>query len=695
MTDTPKHNGGWLLGSDIGGTFTDLFLYHPDTKKTSIFKVPSTPEDPSVGLLDGVAAQLETEKLHTGDLNRFVHGTTVATNALLEHKGAPTGLITTKGFRDLIEIARQRRPSLYDLFFDKAESLIPRHLRLEVTERCDCTGRVLIPLDMAAVESAIDRLKDANVKAIAVCFLYAFMNPAHEIAVVDRIKKQFPEAYVCASSQVLPEWREYERVSTTAANAYLGPAIKNYMDHLQKRTREMGISAEPRIMQSNGGIMSISAAAERSAYTLFSGPSAGVIGGHYIAGQAGFRNIITFDMGGTSTDVSLGENGSPKHTTENEICGVPLRVPMIDIHTVGAGGGSVAWIDSGGLMKVGPQSMGAHPGPACYALGGEEPTVTDMNVVLGRLNPEYLLGGRMRIQQELSHRAIEKKLSGPLGLTVEEATAGILTIVNTNMMLATRLVSIQRGYDPRDFVMVAFGGAGPLHASAVAKELNIGRVLVPPSPGLICALGLLVADTRADYVLTRKLPVGEADFDEINDVFANLEQRAHAWLDQERIAPDKMAFQRSIDMRYSKQNYELSVPAMKGVWDEDSVSEIARRFHEVHEKAYGYAASDEPIHFINFRVTAIGMIDRPSIRPGFSQHPGASLEKPKTREVFFQECDGFVACPVLDRLSLSPHQRQEGPAIIEQDDATTVVLPGQTAETDEWGNLIIDINVNS
>jgi N-methylhydantoinase A len=464
------------------------------------------------------------------------------------------------------------------------------------------------------------------------------------------------------------------------------------MDHLQKQTREMGIPAEPRIMQSNGGIMSISAAAERSAYTLFSGPSAGVIGGHYIADQAGFRNIITFDMGGTSTDVSLGEDGSPKYTTENEISGVPLRVPMIDIHTVGAGGGSIAWIDSGGLMKVGPQSMGANPGPACYALGGVEPTVTDMNVVLGRLNPEYLLGGRMPIKKELSRRAIEEKLSGPLGLTLEEAAAGILTIVNTNMMLATRLVSIQRGYDPRDFVLVAFGGAGPLHASAVAKELNIGKVLVPPSPGLICALGLLVADTRADYVLTRKLPVDEADSDEINEVFANLEERAHAWLEQEKIAPDKMAFQRSVDMRYSKQNYELSVPAMGGVWHDNSIREIARRFHEAHEKAYGYAAFEEPIHFINFRVTAIGMIERPSIIPGFSGHTKASTDRKEVREVFFEESNGFVTCSVLDRLSLSPHHRLEGPAIIEQDDATTVVLPGQTAETDEWGNLIIEIN---
>jgi N-methylhydantoinase A len=691
MKESEMKRGGWMLGSDIGGTFTDLFLYHPESERTAILKVPSTPEDPSVGLLDGVAELLAREKLHAGNLDRFVHGTTVATNALLEHKGAPTGLITTRGFRDLLEIARQRRPTLYDLFFDKPAPLIPRRLRLEVTERCDYTGRVIVPLDMGEVEAAIVELKEERVKSIAVCFLYSFMNHDHELAVVDRIRELFPEAFVCASCQVLPEWREYERVSTTTANAYLGPAIKGYMNHLQARTREMGIPTEPRIMQSNGGIMSISAASERSAYTLFSGPSAGVIGGHYVAGLAGFRNIITFDMGGTSTDVSLGENGAPKHTTENEIGGVPLRVPMIDIYTVGAGGGSIAWIDSGGLMKVGPQSMGANPGPACYALGGKDPTVTDMNVVLGRLNPEYLLGGRMRIERKLALRAIEETLARPLGLTLEEAAAGILTIVNTNMMLATRLVSIQRGYDPRDFVLVAFGGAGPLHACAVARELNIGRVLVPPAPGLICALGLLVADTRADYVLTRKLPVAEANFDEINEVFGRLESKAHDWLTQERVSPERMSFQRSVDMRYSKQNYELSVPAMSGVWDQESVVEITRRFHDSHEKAYGYSASEEPVDFINFRVTAIGLTDRPLIRPSLPFRPGTSPEKPETRQVFFEEC-GFVLCPVFDRASLSPQHRLEGPTIIEQEDATTVVLPGQTAETDQWGNLIIKVN---
>jgi len=692
MKKSERRRGKWLLGSDIGGTFTDLFLYHPETERTAIFKVPSTPADPSVGLLDGVEAVLEMEGLRACDVDRFVHGTTVATNALIEQKGAPTGLITTRGFRDLIEIGRQRRPTLYDLFFDKAAPLVPRHLRLEVTERCDHTGLVLTPLDMEEVESAIMRLREENVKAIAVCFLYSFMNREHELAVAERIRELYPPAYVCASSQVLPEWREYERVSTTVANAYLGPAIKGYMDHLQERTRKMGISTDPRIMQSNGGIMSISAAAERSVYTLFSGPSAGVIGGHHAAGQTGFRNIITFDMGGTSTDVSLGEDGSPKHTTENEIGGIPLRVPMIDIHTVGAGGGSIAWIDSGGLMKVGPQSMGASPGPACFALGGEEPTVTDMNVVLGRLNPEYLLGGRMRIERERARRAIEEKLARPLGLTIEEAAAGILTIVNTNMMLATRLVSIQRGYDPRDFVLVAFGGAGPLHACAIAKELNIGRVLVPPSPGLICALGLLVADTRADYVLTRKLPATEARFGEINDVFAQLEERAYEWLVQENVSADGMAFQRSIDMRYGKQNYELSVPAMTGTWGEDSGTEITRRFHEAHERAYGYSAPEEPVHFINFRVTAIGMTGRPRIRPKFLRRSGAPPDKPNSREVFFQECGGFVPCPVFLRVSLSSEQKLEGPAIIEQEDATTVVLPGQTTETDQWGNLHITVN---
>jgi N-methylhydantoinase A len=510
--------------------------------------------------------------------------------------------------------------------------------------------------------------------------------------VAQQIQELYPEAYVCLSSQILPEWREFERCSTTTANAYLGPIIKRYLRNLHLNTTALGLPAAPRIMQSNGGIMSITAAADRAVYTLFSGPSAGVIGGQYLATAAGYQNLITFDMGGTSTDVSLVENGSPKYTTEKELNGVPLKIPMIDIHTVGAGGGSIAWIDSGGLLKVGPQSMGADPGPACYNLGGTEPTVTDMNVVLGRLNPEYLLGGQMRIRADLSRQVIQDKVAQPLGLSLEEAAAGILTIVNTNMVLATRLISIQRGYDPRDFVLVAFGGAGPLHAGAIAQELNITKILIPPSPGTVCALGLLVADTRADYVLTRKFPVREADLGEINTIFTRLEMQAEAWLEEEKIPPERRMVQRTVDMRYSKQNYELSVPALSGFWDEASREEMNQRFHAVHRKTYGYDAPEEPAQFITFRVTAIGVTTRPLLKAKKSPYHSPHTGDIPQRAVYFQESKGFQRCPVFNREWLSPGEVLSGPAIVEQMDATTVIHPGHQATVDPYGNLLIELS---
>lgn len=693
MHNTPQKvpAGSWLLGSDIGGTFTDLFLFNTATEEIAIFKIPSTPTNPAQGLLEGVETILAQENLHPSDLISFVHGTTVATNALLELKGVRTGLITTRGFRDLLEIRRQRRPTLYDLFFDKPEPLVPRHLRLEVTERCDNRGQVVIPLDINEVEVAIQQLKAAQVQAIAVCFLYAYLNPVHELQVARKLEELYPEAYVCLSSQVLPEWREFERCSTTTANAYLGPIIKRYLTNLHQNTTALGLLTAPRIMQSNGGIMSITAAADRAVYTLFSGPSAGVIGGQYLAVAAGYQNIITFDMGGTSTDVSLIENGMPKYTTEKEINGVPLKIPMIDIHTVGAGGGSIAWIDSGGLLKVGPQSMGAHPGPACYGLGGTEPTVTDVNVLLGRLNPAYLLGGRMPIEADLSRSVLQEKIARPLGLSLEEAAAGILTIVNTNMVLAVRLISIQRGYDPRDFVLVAFGGAGPLHAAAIAQELNIAKILIPPSPGTVCALGLLVADTRADYVLTRKLPVQQADLEEINALFQRLETEAETWLAEESIPPERRIIQRTVDMRYSRQNYELSVPALPGIWNQESIAAMNQRFHDVHQKTYGYAVPEEPTHFINFRVTAMGITHRPLFKERKTRQPLPRKDRIPHREVYFQETKSFQLCPIFERDWLSMGDVLAGPAIIEQMDATTVIHPEQQATVDPYGNLIITL----
>lgn len=685
----PSPERGWLLGSDIGGTFTDLFFFHEATERIALHKVPSTPTDPSQGLLAGIQGLLEREHVAAGAVARLIHGTTVATNALLEHKGVRTGLITTRGFRDLLEIRRQRRPSLYDLFFDKPAPLVARHLRCEVTERCDAQGNVVIPLERSEVEDAITRLKAAGVEAIAVCFLFAYLNPGHEQQVASMLRARYPEVYVCLSSEVLPEWREFERLSTTTANAYLGPVMKRYLERVRSRTASLGIPATPRVMQSNGGIMSLEAAADRAVATLLSGPSAGVIGAQYLAMVAGFPHSITFDMGGTSTDVSLLQNGAPRFTTEQEIAGTPVKVPMIDIHTVGAGGGSVAWLTEEGLLKVGPQSMGAHPGPACYGLGGSMPTVTDMNVVLGRLHPSYLLGGRMPIRAELAHQVIAEKVARPLGMELAAAAAGMLTIINTNMVLATRLISIQRGYDPRDFTLVAFGGAGPLHAAAVAQELHIATLLIPPSPGTVCAWGLLVADTRADYVQTRTMLASQADLAEIDAIFAHLEAQAMSWLEGENVPPGQRHCERHIDMRYSKQNYELSVPARPGPWQDASQVELLQRFHTQHQQTYGYAATEEPVQLVTFRVTAIGLTRRPQIKPAGTRR--GTLQPLRERQVYFQETGGFVACPIFARTDLAVGDRLQGPAIIEQMDATTVMHPGHYADVDDYGNLIIHL----
>jgi N-methylhydantoinase A len=673
------------LGVDVGGTFTDLAVWDARHGRLVVFKLPSVPADPALGILDGMRTVIARAGLAAADLVFVAHGTTVATNALLEKKGARTAVLTTRGFGDLLEIARQKRPDLYDLQADKPRPLVPRDLRLEVGERRLPDGSVLEKLRVEDVRAALDRLDAAgDVAAVAVCFLYSFLDPSHERIAADEIRSRHPALYLSLSSDVSPEFREYERLSTTVLNAYLGPTISRYVQRFGDELRRLGVPAPPYINQSNGGIISISAAAAQPVRTLLSGPSAGVMGAAWVARAAGVESLITFDMGGTSTDVARVEGGVPVIASERTIDGYPVRIPTLEIESVGAGGGSLAWVDSGGALKVGPESAGAIPGPACYGRGGTRPTVTDANVVLGRLPATHLLDGGMALHPERAASALDT-LAGALGVSRVEAARGVLSVVQTNMLGAVRVVSVRKGYDPRGYTMVAFGGAGPLHAATLARDLGIRRVLVPSAPGILCALGLLVEPLRLDLVRTR---VQALDAAELTGAFSELEAEAGAWLEREGVPPAERAFVRAFDMRYLGQNFELRVAEPPG----GDVGALRAAFFREHERVYGYHAEDEPIQIVNVRLTALGAPPALPMPPlAAAPGPDATAARVGEREVWFDEAAGFTPTPIYRRERLLAGHALAGPAVVEQMDATTIVLPGQTATVDAHGNLLIEV----
>jgi N-methylhydantoinase A len=675
------------LGVDVGGTFTDLALWDEGRRRLTVFKLPSVPGDPAEGILAGMRAITTRDGVAPAELAFVAHGTTVATNALLEKKGARTAVITTRGFRDLLEIARQKRPDLYDLQADKPRPLVPRDLRFEVRERLLPDGTVLGDLRREDVRQALAALPD-DVEAIAVCFLYSFLDASHERLAGDELKEGRPQAFVSLSSDVSPEFREYERLSTTVINAYLCPTISRYVRRFGDDVRSLGVPAAPYINQSNGGIISIAAAAEQPVRTLLSGPSAGVMGAAWVAETAGVGSLITFDMGGTSTDVARVERGEPVIASERTIDGYPVRIPALEIESVGAGGGSLAWVDSGGALKVGPESAGAAPGPACYGRGGTRPTVTDANVLLGRLSGTHLLDGGLTLHPERAAAAVDR-LAAELGVDRVAAARGILSVVQTNMLGAIRIVSVRKGYDPRHYTMVAFGGAGPLHAAALARDLGIGRVLVAPAPGILCALGLLVEPRRLDLVRTH---VGLLEAVVAGDhMFDAMESEAQAWLDREGVAAARRRIGRAFDMRYLGQNFELRVAepadAARGggaAW--------RRAFFREHERVYGYFAEDEPVQIVNVRLTALGNpepLELPALEAAPSADPSAA--QVAARPVWFDETGAFTPTPVYRRERLLAGHVLSGPAIVEQMDSTTVVLPGQSAVVDAHGNLVLRV----
>ena len=677
------------VGIDSGGTFTDVVLFDEQSGRIKITKTPSTPQNPSIGVYNGLEKIIRQEAIDADRISSLIHGTTVATNALLEYKGVPTALVATRGFKDILSIVRQDRPDLYDYFIQRPAPLIPRHLRFEVGERTLYTGSVLEDLDDDEVLEVIDQIKGRGITTVAVCLLHAYANPKHERRIKALFEAHYPQASISLSSEILPEIREYERTSTTCINAYVMPIIERYLADLRERITRAGLTVDLNVMQSNGGIMTSGSAGQKSVATILSGPAGGVIGSHGLSSLAGVDNLITVDMGGTSCDVCLINKGRFLTTKESEIGGHAIKVPMIDINTIGAGGGSIAWIDTGGLLRVGPQSAGADPGPACYGKGGQAPTVTDANLVLGRLNPRYYVGGEMPLDEVAARAVIAENIAAPLGLSVENAAEGIIRVVNANMIRGIRRVSVERGHDPRRFGMFCFGGGGPLHGVEMAAELSIPQVIIPIHPGVNSAVGLLMADFRYDYSKTYLRQISNVNLAECTEHYNTLESQALAEMQAEHLAQDKIAFQRSVDMRYYGQGYEVEVPLAPGPMTVETVEQLKADFNRLHAQMYGYDQPDEEMEIVYLRLAAIGAVAKPEFYRAPRATPDASQAAKGSRKVYL---DGrHVDMTLYDRALLKPGNRFEGPAIVEQFDSTTFIKAGQAARVDEFNNLFIEL----
>ena len=690
------------LGIDIGGTFTDATLIDETTGEVHTAKVASTPRDPALGFMEATHRILDAGGVAPSDVSYLVHGTTVATNAIIEGKVARTGLMTTDGFRDMLEIARQLRPTMYDLQFEKPRPLVPRYLCFGIPERLDAQGQVLTRLDEDAVRQVAEQLRQEAVTSVAVCFLHAYANPEHERRAGEILKADFPEAVLSLSSEVAPEFREYFRASTTVINACIRPVVADYLRRIEARLRGEGLAAELLVMQSSGGVFSFKAAGEKPVFMVESGPAAGVISAAYLGGALGYGDVLSFDMGGTTAKVGLIQDGTPRVTKDYEVGatarsglgasrgeGYPIRTPVIDLVEIGAGGGSIAWVDSGGVLRVGPQSAGADPGPACYGKGGTEPTMTDANLVLGRLNPDYFLGGEIALDGKAARTAIRARCAEPLGLDTVEAAHGIVEIANAAMVNALRLVSVQRGYDPRDFVLVAFGGAGPVHANRLAAEMEMPTTLIPMGPGTTSAMGLLVTDLKHEYSITRIERADRLDSASVETAYGELKAQGKATLAQEGVRPEDMGVVHQVDVRYVGQSYELTLPLRDGKLSAAEISRILAQFHLEHNRAYGFSAPGEPVEFVALRLTATGKIAKPRMREWEQGGKDVTPAQKETRSVYFAERGGYVACPIYDRYHLGTGCIVGGPAVVEEIDATTVIHPGYQAQVDRFGNLIL------
>ena len=684
-----RSSEGWMVGVDVGGTFTDFYAFHGASGRVVLHKTPSTPDNPAEAILSGLAGLADTDAgFAPARIAALAHGTTVATNTLIQRSGARVAMLTTENFRDLVEIGRQVRPKLYDLRADHPPPLAPRARRFELRERVGPAGEVITPLDPDSLEDAVAQLADSGAEAVAVCLLFAYLNPAHEQAVKARLAAALPGVAVSISSEVQPEFREYERSSTTLLNAYLQPAFARYMGRLKAAMAEMAPHAGLGINQSSGGLMSVDRAQAFPIRTALSGPAAGSVGAIHTARASGLEDVITFDMGGTSADVALIRGGQAALSFDRDVAGFPVRMPMVDINTVGAGGGSIAWIDRDGLVKVGPRSAGAVPGPACYGRGGTEPTVTDANVVLGRLSGHGLLGGAMALDEAAAHTVVGR-LAEKVGLSPVRAAQGVLEIVSANMVRAIRAISVERGHDPRDFALMAFGGAGPLHAEGCARALGIRRILVPMAPGILCAQGLLMADLSENFVRSQRLEVSEGA--RLEALMAEMLTEAEAWWRAEGIASERRGLRLALDMRYAGQNYDLQVGLPEAGAEAPPLpgpEALRQLFFAAHDRAYGFHNPEDAVLVTAVRLTAVGRLPSPGLPPvpaGASRSPS-----PRGRRPVWFDGEDPLDTPVYDRATLAPGAEIVGPAVIDQFDATTLVHPGAIARVDDALGLVID-----
>jgi N-methylhydantoinase A len=687
------------VGIDIGGTFTDIVLLAGDGRTLTI-KVPSTPDDYSRGIAEGLAQAMAAHAMAGSDFREVVHGTTVATNAILEKRGVRTGLITTEGFRDVLEIRRLRMPRLYDLTWEKPKALAARNDRVEVSERIDHRGRVLRPLDPASVDAAVDKLLGNGVEAVAVALINAYANGAHEQAVAERLRARAPELPLCLSSEILPEIKEYERTSTVVVNAYILPVVSRYLRALAAALAGLGIEAPLRIMQSNGGAMGAEAAAARPIHIIESGPAAGVVGAAEIAAKLGYADVLTFDMGGTTAKAAMIEDGRFDRVGELDVGaginyaarllkggGYHVSVPAIDIAEVGAGGGSLVRIDAGGALAVGPDSAGAVPGPVCYGQGNDTPTVTDANVVLGFVNPEYLVGGELKIDAAAAAEAIRRQIAGPLGVDTDEAAFGVHRVANAVMARALRAVSSERGRDPRRFALMAFGGNGPVHAATLARLLDISTILVPPVAGVFSALGLLFPASEHHYVRTFKHDLETLTAKDVDAGYRALAEDGIRELQGEGYAPDRIEIERHADLRYRGENTSLTVPApAKG----DLVAVLDAAFAEEHERTYGYRSDEEVVELVNLRLIARGCAAEARVPTGLTVESRAEARVGVRRRVYFGPAQGRLETPVVARAEIGRAPRL-GPLIVEEYDSTTVVPPGCTVRRVDWDTLLIEV----
>ncbi|WP_255631171.1 hydantoinase/oxoprolinase family protein [Caballeronia sp. dw_19] len=670
---------------DVGGTFTDFTLLNEQDGSIQYFKVASTPSDPSIAIQAGLDALLKEHKVSPNAVKYVGHGTTVATNMVIERRGADSALLVTRGFRDVLEIGRQTRPDLYDYGHVKPLPLIPRSRRFEVTERVMATGEVWSPLDESEVREIAVKLREQNIKAVAICFLHSYKNSRHELRAKEILEGELQDAFISCSSEILPEFREFERMSTTALNAYLGPRMSQYMGRLVGAVREMGIAVNPSTVHSNGGLMSVESVQTAPVRTCVSGPAAGVIGAAEIGRVSGNHNLITFDVGGTSTDVSLIKNLAPLYTSSRLVADYPVKTQMIDVHVIGAGGGSIAIVDEAGALKVGPTSAGAVPGPIAYGRGGKLVTITDAHVTLGRLSPVSILNGKMPIYADAAREAVWEQVAKPLGLNVEEAALGILLIANANMARAVRAVSTERGLSVEEFALCAFGGAGGLHAAELAADCGMRKVLVPQEPGTMCARGILLSNIAMDFVRSVMALASDEGWRAVASTFNDLCKEGDQWLSDEGVTSERRKMSVAIDARYRGQNFEISVRFAS--LEIPRLENFVELFEQAHLAEYGYTASDHPIEIVNCRLLAVGIVPRAPIQTveGGETVEGALKEK---RAVYFGSV-GWVDTCVFNRQSLPYAIRIDGPAIVEEMSSTTVVLPGQAFEMDEYGNLSI------